>query len=357
MIEEEYFLGFPFPWLLRSSEGLFIAQGNGTLFPLSSNMEMDKEVSYLLTIEYGWTKSPSGYAAYVTSLSAEERILLVIFGLKVAGISSIRGPEKTLSIRLEKQDIEKYVKRTIEALRQSKEKLNLIMRTNIHEIRSINSDIYNAIYRLRGNIEQTDYSKDRDFQIIRNIEELSKVLRTRTDVLDVLSNPALLQASKNSIPIYRAFDRIVRSLNQTAISEGVNLFMSGSSMGRIMGIPLFDVIPYLVIQNAIKYAPMESDIEINFAEFDHNVVIKISSEGPLVEDSELERIFILGYRGKHARNATTDGLGFGMYLLRQLVEFHDGGTIKFSQGNHVRMIRDTPYKETFVVLTVDLIND
>ena len=264
MIEQEYFLGFPFPWLLRSATGLLISSGDGALFPLSTKIHIEQEVNCLMKASLGWTIGLSGYAAYVTTLSSDERIYFVVYGLKIAGITSSRGRENTLSIKLERKDFEKFIKRSIEALRQSKEKLNSVMRANIHEVRSINTDIYNSVYRLKENIEQSNYIEERDYPIVRNIEELSKILRTRTDVLDVLSNPALLQAPKSSIPIYRAFHRVVLSLDSTALAKRVQLKMSGSSVGRVLGSTLFDVIPYLLLQNAIKYAPRGSNVQVRF---------------------------------------------------------------------------------------------
>lgn len=354
MIDAEFFLGFPFPWLLRNSRGVVIGQGDGALFPLSKAAQSDEEYRYVLNAGYGWTCCPSGYAAYVSSLSSDEEVLLVVRGLKVAGVSVIRGHEETLSIRMQKDQVEAFTKRTAEALRQSKEKLNAVMRTNIHEVRSINTDIYNAVYRLKENLAETGYDAERDSQYIRNIEELSKILKTRTDVLDVVSNPALLQAARGSIPIYRAFDRVVRSLKPSALAKGVRLNLTGSSTGRINGISLFDVIPYLMIQNAIKYSPKDTNATIEFSEEKGRVHAHLISVGPALEESESERIFISGFRGKYAQRVTTEGAGLGMHLLKMMVELHDGGAIEFWQDGASRVVREVPHRTTHLQVSIDL---
>ena len=357
MIDTEFFLGFPFPWLLKSNAGVLIGCGDGALFPLSAKVQTEEEHAHLLSAGHGWTCCPSGYAAYVSSLSSDEEVWLVVYGLKVVGVSSIRGREGALSVRMEKDDVEAYTKRTAEALRQSKEKLNMVMRTNIHEVRSINTDIYNAVYHLKENIQENRYFSDQDSNILRNIEELSKILKTRTDVLDVVSNPALLQAARSSIPIYRAFDRVVRSLRPTALSKGVRLNLGGASIGRIDGIALFDVIPYLMIQNAIKYAPKETNAEIIFSENAGRVSAHLSSVGPAVEEGEIDRIFISGFRGQNARRLTSEGAGLGMHLLKTMVELHDGGTVDFFQDSSIRMIGQIPHKTTHLKVTMALGED
>ena len=354
MIDEEYFLGFPFPWLLRDRTGYLITSGDGALFPLSTRVKSDEELEVLLSSGYGWTHCPSGYAAYTTSISSDEKIWLVVYGLKIVGISTSRGREGTLSIRLTRAAVEAYVKRSIEALRQSKEKLNFVMRTNIHEVRSINADIYNAVYQLKENLERFQYDSERDFQIVRNIEELSKILKTRTDVLDVLSNPALLQAARSLIPVYRAFHRVVHSMNPTALAKGIRINLRGTSTNRISGVSLFDVIPYLIIQNAIKYSPRNTDIEVRFDETEEFVCVQVISIGPSVDQEEIERIFFSGYRGRFARRVTAEGTGIGMYLLKMLVELHDGGKILFSQDGDGQIISGIPYKKTRVNIVMKL---
>ena len=354
MIDQEFFIGFPFPWLLRNSAGLLIAHGNGSLFPLSPSAQTHEDFDYLLRVRHGWTCCPSGYAAYASSLSADEEVWLVVYGLKVVGVSTVRGREKTLSIRMTPADVESYTKRTIDALSQSKDKLRLVMRSNIHEVRSINADIYNAVYRLKEDLHEFGYNQDRDFKTVRNIEELSKILKTRTDVLDVVSNPALLQAARSSIPIYRAFDRVVRSLRPTASAQNVRLNLTGSSTGRVNGISLFDVIPYLMIQNAIKYAPQSSNVRILFEENPDRVSVHLTSVGPSMEEDEVKRIFISGFRGRYAQQVTPEGTGFGMSLLKTLVEMHDEGRVVFFQDGERGSVRQIPYRTTHVKVWMKL---
>ena len=228
------------------------------------------------------------------------------------------------------------------------------MRSNIHEVRSINADIYNAVYRLKEDLQEFGYNQDRDFMTVRNIEELSKILKTRTDVLDVVSNPALLQAARSSIPIYRAFDRVVRSVRPTSSAQNVRLNLTGSSTGRVNGISLFDVIPYLMIQNAIKYAPENSNVQIYFEEDTDRVSVHLTSVGPAMEEDEVERIFISGFRGRYAQQVTPEGTGFGMNLLKTLVEMHDEGSVKFFQDGERGSVRQIPYRTTHVKVSMKL---
>ncbi len=354
MIDKEFFIGFPFPWMLRSVEGALLAHGDGCLFAMPANAIAQDELDFLLKQETpGWKLSPSGYASYMSALSPDSGIWLGLYGLKVQGKSTALGKLPGLSIKTQPSAIEAYVKRTLAALAASKEKMNKFMRQNIHEIRGVNADIYNAVYNLKTNVSQNGYDHTRDYRIIRNIEELSQFLTTRTSVLDVVSNPSFLQANRSQIPVYRAFDRIVRSLQPTAVSRSIQLGISGSSESKVLGVPLFDVIPYLLIQNALKYAPKDSRVEVNIVEDEQKVYMNIMSMGPKVEEDELEKIFLSGFRGKRAARIA-EGTGTGLYIVKLLVAMHNDGFIQFSQEGVVTNIDGMEYVETSIQVAMGL---
>ena len=258
-----------------------------------------------------------------------------------------------LSIKTEATHIESYVKRSLAALAQAKEKMNTFMRQSIHEIRSVNTDVYNAVYALRENLKDGRYDHIRDYTIVRNIEELSQFLRTRTSVLDVVSNPSLLAANKSMIPIYRAVDRIVKNLQPTAKSVRVNLEIIGSSQRRVLGVSLFDVIPYLVIHNALKYAPRDSSVTVKVWEEGDEAHMSVESLGPQVNTQEMEMVFLSGFRGKNAAEVT-EGTGTGLYIVKLLVEMHAGGEIQFNQEPSSREENGIPYGITEVTVRMDL---
>ena len=270
------------------------------------------------------------------------------------GIFAPYRKQSVLSIKLGVQDVETYVSFVVSSLKRTKDEINRVMRNSIHEVRSINSDIYHAVYELRTNVITDGFRESRDVSRIRNIEELSELLRTRTDVLDVLSNPAVLNASTSRISVYRAFDRIVRSLTPAAKSKQVHLNLLGSSRGHVRSSRFFDVVPYLVIQNAIKYAPKASSVEVEFSETEDDVTVVISSIGPLVQTGERERLFLSGFRGKNAKEFSQEGTGIGLYILKRLVELHDGGSIKFEQSSSLRRVRDIPFVRTRLCITMAL---
>lgn len=80
----------------------------------------------------------------------------------------------------------------------------------------------------------------------------------------------------------------------------------------------------LLIDNAIKYSPASSKIEINLAKKDKNIVLKVADEGEGISDDDKVKIFDRFYRVDKARNRSNGGLGLGLSLAKAIVNEHNG---------------------------------
>lgn len=96
-----------------------------------------------------------------------------------------------------------------------------------------------------------------------------------------------------------------------------------------------------LIENAIKFSPVEGRVEISLKKQDDHVVINVSDEGPGIEPQDLQKLFLRFYQGRPGRSYNY-GMGLGLYLCRQIVEAHSG------------KIWCNPKEETGAVFTVSL---
>lgn len=83
-----------------------------------------------------------------------------------------------------------------------------------------------------------------------------------------------------------------------------------------------------ILENAQKYAPPDSPIEIAAARQDGQLSITISDHGPGIGRDELERVFEKFYRGRRVK-AKTEGTGMRLAIARGIIEAH-GGRIRAS---------------------------
>jgi two-component system sensor histidine kinase KdpD len=78
-----------------------------------------------------------------------------------------------------------------------------------------------------------------------------------------------------------------------------------------------------LLENALRYTPPESPIQIAAQAGDGLVKVRVSDEGPGISEAEREKVFEKFYRG--ARTHKNDGgAGLGLTICRAIVEAHGG---------------------------------
>jgi PAS domain S-box-containing protein len=79
-----------------------------------------------------------------------------------------------------------------------------------------------------------------------------------------------------------------------------------------------------LLSNALKYSPPESEVVVRVSDSDEPLalVIDVADGGGAIPAEILPRLFSRGARGKHA--GLPSGHGLGLYIVRRVVELHDG---------------------------------
>jgi two-component system phosphate regulon sensor histidine kinase PhoR len=88
------------------------------------------------------------------------------------------------------------------------------------------------------------------------------------------------------------------------------------------GMRLYRAISNLV-DNAIKYSPRESAVQIGVIFGSDDMRIAVSDNGPGIPADQLPHVFEKFYRGQDAEEQAV-GLGLGLYMVRSTVEAHGG---------------------------------
>ena len=100
-----------------------------------------------------------------------------------------------------------------------------------------------------------------------------------------------------------------------------------------------------LIDNAIKYSPKGSTINISIYKSYLNYNLDIENECQDLSEENLPKIFERFYRGKNS--VSKDGLGLGLYIAREIIEKH-GGNIRASlDKNRIKFSVDFPLWEVF----------
>ncbi len=95
-----------------------------------------------------------------------------------------------------------------------------------------------------------------------------------------------------------------------------------------------------LISNAIKYAPGKP-IHIEVRDLDGRALLIVRDQGPGIDDELQKRVFERFERASSARNIS--GLGLGLYIVKQIVEGHEGSIrIESRMGQGTAFIVELP---------------
>jgi signal transduction histidine kinase len=90
---------------------------------------------------------------------------------------------------------------------------------------------------------------------------------------------------------------------------------------------------YNLIGNAIKYIAGEGQITLTTRKRADEVIIEIEDNGPGMTEAQLKKLFTLYYRTKEAEESSVKGSGLGLFIVKTMVEAHQGQISVESQVN------------------------
>ena len=100
-----------------------------------------------------------------------------------------------------------------------------------------------------------------------------------------------------------------------------------------------------LIDNAVKYTPAGSQIELSGYARGDRVYIEVADEGPGIPDGEKQRLFDMFYTGNNEHGDGRRGIGLGLSLCKTIAEAHGGGISVRDRSPHgsifsVQLVRE-----------------
>ncbi len=100
------------------------------------------------------------------------------------------------------------------------------------------------------------------------------------------------------------------------VQDGIeSLTMDPAKIGQVL---------VALLDNAAKFSPERSDIEVEASRVENEVEISVLDRGKGVPVGERDRIFERFYQVGEVTHHSTPGIGLGLYISRQIVEAHGG---------------------------------
>ena len=78
-----------------------------------------------------------------------------------------------------------------------------------------------------------------------------------------------------------------------------------------------------LIENALKYSPQNSSVEINIQSKNNKAVVSVKDEGAGIADGEKENVFTKFYRIGNEETRSAKGTGLGLFITKNLCDLHN----------------------------------
>ncbi|MHB1274167.1 MAG: sensor histidine kinase [Rhodanobacter sp.] len=232
---------------------------------------------------------------------------------------------------------------------EERSRLYSILDGIMHETRRLNSEVASACEDVSKHIANNNYVQaalDADDAFYS-----SGLISSRLTFADYEVNPeAITRQAKYSSGVYKKFDKARRILSRSAKRKHVAINIHGPSRNEIDVFPAFEMVPFVLLDNAIKYSPEHQEVSIDVEDnpvAGVRVEAAVTSIGPRVPASELSDIVKRGIRGSGASKSKIPGEGIGLYLADTLTRLANGRMELSSSQDGLFVLNGVEYS-TFV---------
>jgi two-component system, OmpR family, sensor histidine kinase KdpD len=204
------------------------------------------------------------------------------------------------------------------------EKLRSALLTSIsHDLRTPLALIIGSISSLRSYGERYDQAT-RDEMLVTALDEAERLNRYVANLLDMTQLDAgALRPKREPCDLQDLAGAALRRCAKSLAAHKVKLSLPANLPLLMLDDVLMEQVLANLLDNAAKYTPAGSTIEIVAAHYKFSVMLAVRDEGPGIAEADLQRVFDKFYRsreGDHGR----DGTGLGLAICRGFVEAMGG---------------------------------
>lgn len=194
-------------------------------------------------------------------------------------------------------------------------------------------------HKLRAPVTHIKWSLDewpnalQDSDKAKIIEQVGSANKRLTELTDILMGLVKIDAGDYQYnfekrDLARFADDALEGLFQRGKEKGINLVKNYES-----GLPevlldekRFRFALQVIVENAINYTKRDGAAEIKLSHDSRiaSVLISVKDSGIGITKEELPHLFSKFYRGGLARAADSEGMGIGLYMVKKIVERHNG---------------------------------
>lgn len=187
----------------------------------------------------------------------------------------------------------------------------------------------------KGLMEKTYLSNQRMINLVNDLLNVSRIEEGR------------FLYEKEEAELAEIIRRVIEGVSETARRRKIKISFQGERK-PLPGIKVdrekMTLAVQNIVENAVKYSPDESRVEISLEEDDGFLLVAIKDQGIGIPRTQQSRVFQRFFRAGNAIGQETEGTGLGLFISRNVIEAH-GGKIWFEsrEGKGTTFYFTVPY--------------
>ena len=153
--------------------------------------------------------------------------------------------------------------------------------------------------------------------------------QTKTPIANILLYAQLLREQPGNTVCLDALDAQTKKLQSLidALVKNISITFLPTDAEAVFDAKWTEEAVFNLLDNAVKYTPAGGAVRVSASAYQMFSAIHVADNGPGIPEDEQPKVFQRFYRG--LSNPTEEGVGIGLYLVRQIAE-GQGGYVKVS---------------------------
>jgi signal transduction histidine kinase len=212
------------------------------------------------------------------------------------------------------------------AFNETAERLQQLLTSERRLLADISHELRSPLARLKFAVRLARTSPDQGHALDRIERDVDRITFMVSELVEITRAEGDPEARKFAIvDLEQVVKDIVSEERLDAELRECRLRMSGRLEQAFWGDPeLLRRAVANVLQNAIRYSPSHSAVEVTLAETADSSIVEIRDHGPGVSEELLSQIFKPFFRVEESRDTNSGGLGLGLSIAMRAVQVHQG---------------------------------
>lgn len=255
--------------------------------------------------------------------------VLAVVGVAMKGRENLKSFEKSLMVAiLDECGLILENENNLRAKREIEEKARAEeLRANL--LRSISHDLRTPLTSISGTaalLMENDMDMDRRRKLYGSIYDDSMWLIDLVENLLAITRIEAGSTLTNMQPelLDDVFREATAHMDRKAEKHSVSVRLDDELLMAYMDARLMVQVLINLLNNAVKYTPPGSHIELSARENGDLVTVRVADDGPGISDEAKGKIFDMFYTADNVRGDGRRGMGLGLALCRSIVSAHGG---------------------------------